>query len=56
MVILQLLTIGLPLIGVNAGSAQLTTTVQTIVLIGSGLWIWYRRTLAGDVNAAGLRR
>ncbi len=56
MVILQLLTIGLPLIGVNAGSAQLTTTVQTIIMVASGLWIWYRRTQVGDVNAAGLRK
>jgi hypothetical protein len=56
MVIVQLLTIGLPYIGVTAGSAQLTTTVQTIILVASGIWIWYRRTKVGDVTVAGVRK
>lgn len=55
-VIVQLLTIGLPMIGVNAGSEQLTGTIQTIVLVATGIYIWYRRVRAGDVNAAGIRK
>ncbi len=55
-VLIQLLTIGLPMIGVNAGSEQLTTTIQTVIMVATGLYIWYRRTQVGDVNAAGLRK
>lgn len=53
---MQLLTIGLPMLGVTVGSDQLTQTVQTIVLIVSGLWIWYRRVGVGDVKVSGIRK
>lgn len=55
-VVLQLLAVILPLLGVNVGSEALTTTVQTIVVVGTGLWIWYRRVAKGDVNAYGARK
>lgn len=54
-VILQLLTIGLPLIGVTVGTDQLTGAVQVIILVASGVWIWVRRVQVGDVNALGKR-
>lgn len=55
-VLIQLLTIGLPAIGVTIGSDQTTSFVQTIIVIGTGIWIWVRRVQAGDVTAAGFRK
>ena len=62
-VIINLLTVVLPLIGVTVGSEQLTTAVQVIVAIVTGAWIWYQRTTlqvapsgVGDVTALGLRK
>lgn len=55
-VIVQLLSLGLPKLGITVGSEELTGTLQTIVLIGSGLWIWYRRTQKGDVSGLGVRK
>ena len=49
----MLLSQVLPLIGVEIGSDQLTDVISTIVAIGAGLWIWYRRVRVGDVTAAG---
>lgn len=46
----------LPLIGVTIGNDQLTSAVSTIVAIGTGLWIWYRRVKAGDVSVSGARK
>lgn len=54
-VIVQLLVIALPLIGIDVGTEALTTTVQTIAVIGSGLWIWKERVARGDVSATGAR-
>lgn len=64
-VILNILVTVLPWLGINIGSDQLTTTVQTLVAIGTGIWIWYQRTklvsaktvgVASDVNAAGFKK
>ena len=55
-IILQLLTIGLPMIGVTIGSDQLTGTVQTIIIVVSGIWIWVRRYQAGDIKISGVRK
>ncbi len=46
----------LPLIGVDVGSEQLTNTIQTVVAILTGIWIWIRRVQMGDVNVAGIRK
>ena len=53
----------LPLIGVNVGPEELTSTVQVLVAVVSGIWIWYNRTLLkkvgkaeSDVNLAGLKK
>jgi hypothetical protein len=56
MVIVQLLTIGLPYIGVTVGSDQLTGAVQTVILVATGIYIWVRRVQAGGVTAAGFRK
>lgn len=55
-VILNLLSVGLPYIGVSIGGAELTTTMQTIIAVATGIWIWYRRVQVGDVNVAGVRK
>lgn len=55
-VVVQLLAVLLPLIGIEVGTEQLTTTAQTIVVIGSGLWIWKERVARGDVTFAGKRK
>lgn len=54
-VIIQFLTIGLPMIGIQVGSDQLTVALQTIIVIVSGLWIWVRRVQMGGVNTLGKR-
>ena len=55
-VILNLLVVGLPYLGITVGDAALTTTIQTVTAIVTGLWIWYRRTTRGDVSALGMRK
>ena len=62
-VILNLLATFLPLIGIEIGTEQLTTTMQVLVALGTGIWIWYQRTKLqvapggyGDVTASGKRK
>lgn len=62
-VIINLLSVGLPLLGISVGSEQLTTFVQVLIAIGTGVWIWYQRTTLqkapggiGDVSALGVRK
>lgn len=55
-VFINLLATVLPLLGVNLGNEALTTTVQTVVAIITGLWIWTRRVQAGGVNVVGVRK
>jgi hypothetical protein len=62
-VIVQLLTLGLPMLGVTVGTEQLTNAVQTIILVVTGLVIWYKRTRLqkapggyGDVGYSGMRK
>lgn len=45
----------LPLIGVNVGSEQLTEAVQTIIVVVSGVVIWFERVRKGDVSVVGKR-
>ena len=52
----QLLVIVLPMLGITVGSDDLTKTIQTIVLVVTGLWIWYQRTSRGDVTSLGVRK
>ena len=46
----------LPLIGVQVGSDELTTTIQTLVEIGAGIVILYKRWTRGDVGVFGFRK
>ena len=55
-VIVNVLTMVLPLIGIDAGTEALTTFVQVGVAVATGLWIWIQRVRKGDVNFAGLRK
>lgn len=62
-VIINMLVMVLPFLGVNVGTVELTTTVQTIVALATGAWIWYQRTKLqeapdgiGDVNFAGVKK
>lgn len=55
-VIVQILAVGLPKLGINVGSEELTAALQTLVVIATGLWIWYQRVRRGDVNFAGVRK
>lgn len=55
-VLVNLLSVLLPYLGVTAGSEQLTTTIQTLIAIGSGLWIWKERVAKGGVSKIGLRQ
>lgn len=55
-VIAQLLVIFLPMFGITLGSDQLTGLVQTLTIIATGLWIWFRRVQAGGVSTFGVRK
>jgi len=55
-VLVNILVMALPWVGVSIGDAALTTTVQTIIAILTGLWIWRERVKRGDVSAIGLRK
>ena len=46
----------LPLLGIDIGSEELQTTIQTIVAIAGGLWIWKERVKKGDVSPLGVRK
>lgn len=55
-VIVNLLSVFLPKAGVQVGSDELTATIQTIVAVVSGLWIWRERVSRGDVNPLGFKK
>lgn len=54
-VIINLLATVLPLLGIEIGTEQLTTTVTTILAIGTGIYIWWARVQKGDVSKFGTR-
>lgn len=45
----------LPFFGFTIGSAELTTTVTTLVTLATGLWVLVRRYQAGGVKLLGSR-
>jgi hypothetical protein len=55
-VLIQLAVVILPMFGVRVGTDNLTNAVQTITVIGTGLWIWVRRYQEGDVSFFGARK
>lgn len=50
-VILNLLVVILPLFGVTVESDRLETTIQTLVAVGTGAWIWFQRTQLRKVES-----
>jgi len=62
-VIVNLLSMLLPLINVQVGTDDLTNSIQTIVAVFTGAYIWWQRTRlqaapngVGDVNLAGIKQ
>lgn len=61
-VIILLLSQLLPLIGITVESADLEKTIQVIVAVATGGWIWWQRVTklrksdTSDVNALGGRK
>ena len=55
-IFVQLLVVLLPMAGVRVGTDELTSAAQTIIVIVSGLWIWYERVQKGDVTIIGSRK
>lgn len=63
-VFINLIVQVLPYFGiVDIGTEQLTNTVQVLVAIATGLWIWYQRTTLkkvgkqeSDVTLVGLKK
>lgn len=55
-VFVQLAVVLLPMVGVRVGDDALTSMVQTLTVIISGLWIWFRRVQNGDVSMMGVRK
>lgn len=45
----------LPFFGINVGSEALTTTIQTILAIGIGLFVMFRQLRTGRATVAGTR-
>lgn len=55
-VLVQMLVIFLPMFGVKVGSDDLTVAVQTVVVVVTGLYIWFERVRKGDVKWFGARK
>lgn len=45
----------LPFVGINVGSDALTTTIQTLVAIGAGIYVMYRQVKTGKSTVMGTR-
>ena len=54
-VIVNILSVLLPKVGITVGTEELTTTIQTIVAIFTGMWIMIQRYKRGDINVAGFK-
>lgn len=52
-IIVNFASMVLPKLGVTIGSEQLTTTIQTIVALTTGLWVLVQRYKKGDVTLFG---
>lgn len=55
-VIVNLLSFALPHLGISVGSEQLTTTIQTLITLGTGIWILIERYRKGGVTVSGFRK
>lgn len=55
-VIVNVLSFLLPKVGITVGSEELTTTLQTLITLASGLWILKERYAKGGVSVMGVRQ
>lgn len=55
-VIIMLLTQLLPKVGINLDQNAITTTITTLVTLGSGLWLLVKRYQRGGITMAGVRK
>ncbi len=53
--IVSVLSVLLPKLGITVGSEELTSTIQTLIVLGSGIWVLIRRYQKGGINIAGVR-
>ena len=56
MVLVNLAAVVLPRLGLTIGNDALTTTITTLVAIGSAIWIYVRRVQVGDISKLGVRQ
>lgn len=54
--ITSLALVVLPMIGVDFGPEKTTDLIQSLGLIVTSAFIWYRRAQVGDVNFAGVKQ
>ena len=52
----SILSVVLPLLGVHVGGEALTTTLQTLFIVVSGLWVLKERFKKGGVNIFGVKQ
>lgn len=55
-IIVNALSFLLPKLGVTLGNDELTVTVQTLLTLGTGVWVLVQRHKQGDVTAGGFRK
>lgn len=54
-VIINIVATILPKMGIQIGSAELTTAVNVVLTLATGIYLWYKRYQRGGVNVAGVR-
>lgn len=52
----SILAVVLPLLGIQVGSEELTTTAQTILVVISGIWVLKERFSRGDIKISGIKK
>jgi len=55
-IIVNILAQVLPKIGVTVGTEELTSTIQVLVAVGSGLWVLVKRYKQGDITVVGAKK
>lgn len=55
-VIVNWLAFFLPMFGIKIPNDQLNVTVQVLLVLATGLWLWVKRVKRGGVTAAGIRK
>ena len=54
--IVTVLAVILPLFGIEASTEALTTTLQTVIVVASGVWTLVERYKKGDLKWFGSRK